>query len=117
MSDVPAQDQVTERLVNALLGWYKETVGRGPTSVKGFVHDDYVLVVMRNVQATVERTLVGHERADLVSQVQGKVREHYADEVCALVAREVGRPVATMLSDHHPQADVTALVFLLEPQE
>ncbi len=40
-----------------------------------------------------------------------------APEFCAVVEEIVGRKVTAMLGDHHADANVTVLVFLLEPSE
>ena len=113
----PAENQVAEQVSNAIVGWFKERAGRGPTHTKAYLADDHVLVLLANVQTTVERTLVEHGQSELVDQLRRTIRNAYRDELCALVSAKVGRPVATMLSDHDPNTDSSALVFLLEREE
>ena len=107
-SDIP----VALQLSNAIVGWYKARAGRGPTHARADVADDHALVLLRNVQTTVERTLVEHGRGDLVDELRQVLRGVHHEELCALVSREVGRPVATMLSDHDPATDTSVLVFV-----
>lgn len=45
-----------------------------------------------------------------------RVRQMAADEFCAATEEVVGRKVVTMLGDHNAVANVTVLVFLLEPE-
>jgi uncharacterized protein YbcI len=109
---LPADNHVAEQLSNAIVGWFKQRAGRGPTHSKAHVADDHVLVLLRNVQTTVERTLVERGRAELVEELRRVIRDIYQEELCALVAREVGRPVVAMLGDHDPATDTSALVFV-----
>ena len=113
----PAENQVAEQVSNAIVGWFKERAGRGPTHTKAYLADDHVLVLLANVQTTVERTLVHHGHGELVDRLRRTIRDAYSDELCALVSSKVGRPVATMLSDHDPYTDSSALVFLLERED
>ena len=103
-----------ERLSNAVVGWFKERIGRGPTNAKTQIGDDHVLVLLSHVQTTVERTLVEADQGALVDQLHRTLRGLYREELCALVSVHLDRPVATMLSDHDPDTDCSALVFLLD---
>ena len=91
-------------------------MGRGPTQTKAYFVEGHLLVLLRNVQTTAERTLVEHGEGELVEHLRRKVRDAYRDELCAVVAHTIGRRVATMLSDHDPATDTSALVFLFEPE-
>jgi uncharacterized protein YbcI len=113
----PGDNHVAQEVSNAIVAWFKERAGRGPTHTKAYLADDHVLVLLRNVQTTVERTLVEHGQSELVDQLRRTIRDAYRDELCALVSAKVGRPVATLLSDHDPSADTSALVFLLERED
>ena len=108
--------QPAQAVSNAIVAWFKETAGRGPTRAKAYIADDHVLVLLGSVQTTVERTLLDHGQGELVDRLRRTMRGIYRDELCELVSRNVDRPVATMLSDHDPSTDTSALVFLLEPQ-
>ena len=111
-----SDNHAAEQISNAIVAWFKERAGRGPTQTKTYLDDDHVLVLLRNVQTTVERTLVDHGQGELVNQLRRTIRGIYLQELCALVASKVERPVATMLSDHDPETNASALVFLLERQ-
>ena len=100
-----SRNQVAEQVSNAIVAWFKERAGRGPTQTKAYLADDHLLVLLRNVQTTVERTLVDHDHGDLVEHLRRRVRDIHRDEICALVARTTDRRVATMLSDHDPATD------------
>jgi uncharacterized protein YbcI len=108
-SDIP----VALQLSNAIVGWYKARAGRGPTHARAHIADDHALVLLRNVQTTLERTVVEHGRGDLVSELREVLRGAHHEELCALVSREVGRPVATTLSDHDTATDTSVLVFMV----
>jgi uncharacterized protein YbcI len=113
MSDgLPVDNHVALQLSNAIVGWFKERAGRGPTHTKAHIADDHALVLLRDVHTRVERTLVENGRADLVEELRHVLRGIHHDELCALVSRQLGRPVTTMLSDHDPATDTSALVFV-----
>jgi uncharacterized protein YbcI len=104
-----------ELLTNAVVGWFKERTGRGPQQCRAHVHDEHVLVLLRSVQTPLERSLVSAGHAELVNDLRRTLRNIHVDELCALISLKVGRPVETMLSDHDPTTDTSALVFLLRP--
>ena len=97
---------------NAIVAWFKERIGRGPTQTKAYFVDGHLLVPLRNVQRTVERTLIEHGQGELVERLRRRARDLHRDEICAVVARATERRVTTMLSDHDPATDTSALVFL-----
>jgi len=50
-----------------------------------------------------------------VELLRRRVRQVAADEFCAATEEIVGRKVAAFLGDHNAVANITVLVFLLEP--
>jgi Na+-translocating membrane potential-generating system (MpsC) len=66
-------------------------------------------------QTEVEQSLVAEGEVDAVELLRRRVRRLAADEFCATTEEVVGRKVLVMLGDHNAIANVSALVFLLEP--
>jgi uncharacterized protein YbcI len=99
-------------LATGVVAWYQQRFGRGPTRAKAYVNDDYVLVVLGEVQSRAERTLV--EQGDATSVVN--LRRAIKEALCELVAELTGRRVHIMLSDHNPYEDTSAMVFLFEEE-
>ena len=73
-----ADRHVAEQISSAIVSWFKERAGRGPTQTK---------------------THLDGSSTSCAARFQGIYRQ----ELCALVASKVERPVATMLSDHDPE--------------
>ncbi len=72
-----SDNQVAEQISTAIVAWFKERAGRGPTQTKTYLDDDHVLVLLGNVQTTVERTLVDHGQSELVDQLRRTIRGIY----------------------------------------
>jgi uncharacterized protein YbcI len=110
--------EVSGRLATAIVQRYRARFGRGPTESRAYVDDQHALVILRNAQTDVERSLVRDGEVDSVELLRRKVRQMAADEFCAVTEEIVGRKVVAMLGDHNAVANTTVLVFLLErPQE
>ena len=116
--DYAPQGAVGGRLATEIVQRYRDRFGRGPTESRAHVGDQYALVILRNAQTEVERSLVRGGEVDSVELLRRKVRQMAADEFCAVTEEIVGRKVLAMLGDHNAVANTTVLVFLLErPQQ
>ena len=113
-STPPVSGPALEALNNGVVVWFKELTGRGPQRCQASVCGDHVLVVLRCVQTPIERTLIDAGRPELVHQLRRTLCDIERDNLSALVSSTIGRRVQTVLSDHDPASDTTALVFLLE---
>jgi uncharacterized protein YbcI len=105
------------RLATAVVGWYRNRFGRGPTRAKGWILDDNAVVVLGNVQTEVERSLVDAGEVESVELLRRRVRQVHADELRATVERIVDRKVLATLGDHNAVANTTVMLFVLEPAE
>jgi uncharacterized protein YbcI len=106
---------VDGRLATAIVKRYRDRFGRGPTTARAHVGRDFAVVVLGNAQTEVEQSLVAEGEVDAVELLRPRVRRLAADEFCATTEEVVGRKVLVMLGDHNAIANVSALVFLLEP--
>jgi uncharacterized protein YbcI len=109
--------EVSGRLATAIVQRYRARFGRGPTESRAYVDDQHALVILRNAQTDVERSLVRDGEVDSVELLRRKVRQMAADEFCAVTEEIVGRKVVAMLGDHNAVANTTVLVFLLDPPQ
>ena len=114
MSEAGPPTSTTQDLANRVVGWYAERFGRGPTKAKGYINDDFAMIVMGGVQSQAEHTLVEQGDAQTVFNLRRAIKEAHKDALCALIAEITGRPVRMMLSDHKPHEDTSILVFLFE---
>lgn len=110
-----ARGEVGGRLANAVVQWYRDRFGRGPSRAKAYVYDDFAVVVLGDVQTEVERSLVAGGEVDSVELLRRRIRQLFADEIKAVVEEVVGAKVSAMLGDHNAVANTTVIAFLLEP--
>ncbi len=109
--------ELSGRLATAIVQRYRDRFGRGPTEAKAVIQDDFALLILGSAQTDVEQSLVAGGEHDSVELLRRRVRQMAAPEFCAVVEEIVGRKVTAMLGDHHADANVTVLVFLLEQSE
>jgi uncharacterized protein YbcI len=107
----------TARLATAVVQWYRDRFGRGPTEAKAYLLDGHVVVVLGNVQTDVERSLVEHGEVESVELLRRRIRQVFAEELRATVADIVGSKVVATLGDHNAVANTTVMVFVLEGAE
>ena len=78
---------------NAIVTIFAECYGRGPTKVKTYAFDNYLVTVLEDILTTVERTLVERGEEDLVRRVRLTFQEAVADRFSSAVAEIAGREV------------------------
>jgi uncharacterized protein YbcI len=109
-----ARGEVGGRLADAVVRWYRERFGRGPTRAKAYVHDEFAVVVLGDVQTEVERSLVAGGEVDSVELLRRRIRQLFAEEIKAIVEEVVGAKISAMLGDHNAVSNTTVIAFLLE---
>jgi len=97
-----------------IVGVLKEGVGRGPTKARTYVHDDSVLVLLREGHTRSEGTMFegGAERA--VAQGRVDLTELIRAPLIEVIERNLGRKVAGFMSSSVQHPDLLALVFVLD---
>lgn len=97
-----------------VVGVLKDAVGRGPTKAKCYLHDDSVLVLLREGHTKSEGTMAegGAERA--VAQGRVDLSEMIRTPLIEVIERNVGRKVAGFMSTSQQHPDLLALVFVLD---
>jgi uncharacterized protein YbcI len=103
------------QLATTIVRRYRDRFGRGPTEARAYIGRDFALVILGSAQTEVERSLVEGGEVEPVELLRRRVRQMAADEFCAATEEIVGRKVLAMLGDHNAEANVSVLVFLLEP--
>jgi uncharacterized protein YbcI len=98
----------------AMVGLFKEHVGRGPTVAKAYIHDDLVVCMLHDTMTKAEKTLTDEDKADEVRQIRRSFQGLFREQACAEVERIVGRKVIAFLSDHAVDPDWAIEAFVLE---
>ncbi|MFL5840918.1 MAG: DUF2294 domain-containing protein [Thermoleophilaceae bacterium] len=113
MTSTASRGQVAAAISNAIVGIHSKHYGKGPTKAKTYLVDDVVITVMQDVFTTVERTLIEHEKADLVREVRTAFQFTLRDEFKEAIGEIVGRDVRGFISQIDCDADIAVEVFLL----
>lgn len=97
-----------------IVGVLKGAVGRGPTKARTYVHDDSVMVLLREGHTRSEGTMYegGAERA--VAQSRVELSEMLRDPLIEVIERNLGRKVAGFMSSSQQHPDLLSLVFVLD---
>lgn len=89
----------------------KESVGRGPTKARTYVHDDCVMVLLREGHTRTEGTMFEGGARRAVAQGRVDLSEMIRDPLMAVIEHNLGRKVAGFLSSK-PAASGPDLVRL-----
>jgi uncharacterized protein YbcI len=103
-------------LSNALVGLHRRYYGRGATKARTFqVHDDLVLVELRDVYLTVERTLIDRGQANTVRQTRLTFQQAMFQEFVTAVEEATGRKVCSYVTESITSPEAVLEIFYLEP--
>jgi uncharacterized protein YbcI len=103
-------------LANAMVGLKKQYYGKGPTSAKAWILDDYVFVALEGGLTRNEETLLADGKEDLVRSYRLSFQETVGETTMAAVAELTGRKVLTYHSQivFHPTRAFE--IFVLESE-
>jgi uncharacterized protein YbcI len=113
MTSTASRGRVAAAVSNAIVGIHSKHYGKGPTKAKTYLVDDVVITVMQDVFTTVERTLIDHDKGDLVREVRTAFQFTLRDEFTEAIQAIVGREVRGFISQIDCDADIAVEVFLL----
>lgn len=103
-------------LSNAIVGLHRRYYGRGATKARTYqVNDDLVLVELRDVYLTVERTLIARGQTDTVRQTRLTFQQTMLDEFIDVVERITQRKVTSYATESVTSPEAVLEVFYLEP--
>ena len=96
-----------------MVALFKEYVGRGPSQAHTYIHDDLVVVVMRDTMIQAEHTLADEGEEDLVRDLRRVFQSKFREDAIEMVERLTRRPVESFLSDHDVENDVVIEAFVI----
>ena len=103
---------------HAMVGLYKEYIGRGPKQTRTTITDDLVVCVLTDNMTKAERMLAEEgDNPDFVSELRRAFQGVLADEAKQAVAAATGREVISFLSDHDTTNDIAVELFILKSEE
>jgi len=106
--------QQAAAISNAFVQLHRRSLGKGPTKVKTYVFDDMVLCVLEGGELPFEKTLRERGNGTLVHEVRDALHAAVRDECRAIIERETGRSVKTVLSQFDPEWDIECKLVLLD---
>jgi uncharacterized protein YbcI len=115
MPDSEARAQA-RAISNAMTRMHRENYGRGANSVRTVVQRDYVVTFLEDIYTPMERTLLDAGLVDPVHQARLAFQQAMKPAFIAMVEEATGRKVRAFLSQTHFDPDISAEVFVLEPE-
>lgn len=92
----------------------KNLVGRGPTKSKAYIHDDCVLLLLREGHTKGEETMFEGGGARAVAQGRVDISEMIRQPLIEVIERNTGRKVIGFMSSSQQDPDLISFVFVLE---
>jgi uncharacterized protein YbcI len=104
-------------LSNAVVGLHRRYFGRGATKARCYqVNDDLVIVELRDVYITVERTLIDRGQVNMVRQTRLTFQQAMFGEFIDIVEEITGRKVSAYATESITSPEVVLEIFYLEPE-
>jgi uncharacterized protein YbcI len=107
-------DSVAAAVSREIVAVLKDAVGRGPTKAKTYVHDDCVLILLREGHTKSEATMFDGGGRRGVAQGRVDLGEAIREPLSEVIERNLGRKVAGFLSSSQQHPDLISFVFVLE---
>lgn len=105
--------QISTEMVQAM----KQHYGKGPVSVKSYLVDDLLFVVMRDMITQAERTMLDAGREHTVRNFRQEFENEVAEPLTSLVERLTGRRVVNYQSQVLFDPDLTIEIFVFEDRQ
>ena len=97
-----------------IVGLLKNLVGRGPTKSKAYIHDDCVIVLLREGHTRGEETLFEAGGGRGVAQGRVDISETIRRPLTEVIERHTGRKVVGFMSSSQQGPDLISFVFVLD---
>lgn len=105
-------------IANAMVGLHHRYYGRGATKARTFqIHGELVLVELRDIYLTVERTLIERGQQNAVRQTRLTFQQVMYKEFVEAVERIVRRKVVSYASEAFTHPEALIELFYLESEE
>ena len=92
----------------------KDLAGRGPTQAKTYLHDECVVILMRDAHTVPERHLAEGGRQRDVAQTRVDLSEDARQEFIAIIEKHTGRKVVGFMPSSQQNPSLLSQVFVLE---
>ncbi len=115
-NDRPGAQSLLAAISNATVRIMAEYTGRGPTKARTSIRDDVILVIMQDTLTKAERTLLAAGQTDFVMETRQRFQTTMRDDLIAAIEMLTERKVLAFMSSNHPDPDMAAEIFVLQPR-
>src|SRR5438270_3507903 len=98
---------------NAVGRLHKEFVGRGPTKVRTYIHDDLIVCVLEGGFTRAEQTIRAHSGDTLVIEMRLRLQAAMRSAIVDTVEGIVGRSVRSFMSANDPSQGLQVELMLM----
>jgi len=112
----PVSGSKAAAISNMVVRLTSQYTGRGPTKARTYINEDLVTVVLQDTLTKAERTLVDHDRRELVLSTRRAFQDAMEDDFVAGLREILGRDTVAFLSANHADPDYAVETFILVPQ-
>ncbi|HEV2058823.1 MAG TPA: DUF2294 domain-containing protein [Solirubrobacteraceae bacterium] len=113
----PADDlggDMLSRISTEMVRAQKKYFGKGPTSAKSYMLDDFLLIVMRENRTAAERTMVDFGRDDLVREFRQEFENEMTAKLEGMIEELTGRKILGYQSQILVKPDVVIEIFFFD---
>jgi uncharacterized protein YbcI len=113
-TDKPIGGELNAGIARAVVRIHRDSVGRGPTKAQAFFRGNIVVVVLEQVLAKEERTLVSSGHEDAVMALRHELLVTMKPDLMAAVETLTNCRVVAMMGDTNLKADMAGHIFVLD---
>ena len=113
-ADKPIGGELNAGIARAVVRIHRDSVGRGPTKAQAFFRGNIVVVVLEQVLAKEERTLVSSGHEDAVMALRHELLVTMKPDLMAAVETLTNCRVVAMMGDTNLKADMAGHIFVLD---
>lgn len=97
-----------------VVGLLKNLIGRGPTKSKTYIHDDCVVLLLREGHTRGEETMFTAGGSRGVAQGRVDISETIREPLIEVIEHHTSRKVVGFMSSSHQHPDLLCFVFVLD---
>ena len=117
MANTPLdRGQQLSAISNGITRLHRDHYGRGATTVRTIMQRNYVMCVLEDIYTPIERTLIDAGREDAVRETRTIFQDTMKPQFVQIVERALGRKVLAFMSQVCFDPDMSAEIFILEPE-
>ena len=113
-NDKPIGGELNAGIARAVVRIHRDSVGRGPTKAQAFFRGNIVVLVLEQVLAKEERTLVSSGHEDAVMALRHELLVTMKPDLMAAVEMLTNCRVVAMMGDTNLKADMAGHIFVLD---